>query len=101
MEPPTEGGQRRGWLMVSLFLLSFPLVARRRGRLGDIDRIGGGKAVLQALLERLLEPALLRLVAVPPALLVELVLGGIVWNPHRCPPFPPAPALPRSPPILP
>src|SRR5262245_13732400 len=56
------------------------------GRLGDVDRIGGGKAVLETLFERPLEPAF----ADPPValgLVVELFLhDGSLRNCHGCSP---------------
>src|SRR6476619_6843923 len=49
-------------------LLCFPFVRHAGGRLGDIDRIGAGKAVLEALFERLLELAFASFLALAPRL---------------------------------
>src|SRR5215831_21158134 len=58
-----------------------------RGRLGDVDRIGGGKAVLETLFERPLEPAFADLLAVALGLVVEFLLhDGSLRNCHGCPP---------------
>src|SRR5262245_49594828 len=59
------------------------LVASRRRRLRHVDRVGGGKAVLQPLLQRLLEPALALLLSVALGFLAKLVLGdGFIRNSH-------------------
>src|SRR5262245_59597918 len=77
------GGLTREWLLSGLSLL----VPCRRGRLGDIDRIGGGKGVLQPLLERPLEAALALLFPLAPRLLAQLMLrDGGVRNCHHSPP---------------
>src|SRR5262249_32814920 len=64
-----------------LFSLS---ITAGRCRLSDVDRIGGGKAVLETLFERVFELALTRLFAFALALVVELVLDGLFWNCHAC-----------------
>src|SRR5215468_6311587 len=57
------------------------------GRLGDVDRIGGGKAILETLFERPLEPAFADLLPVALGLVVELLLhDGSLRNCHGCPP---------------
>src|SRR5262245_7265084 len=57
------------------------------GRLGDVDRIGGGKAILETLFERPLEPAFADLLPVALGLVVELLLhNGSLRNCHGCPP---------------
>src|SRR6476660_7573487 len=64
-------------------LLCFPFVRHAGGRLGDIDRIGAGKAVLEALFERPLELAFASFLALAPRLLVDLVFGNrFVRNSH-------------------
>src|SRR5262245_40649216 len=58
-----------------------------RGRLGDVDRIGGGKAVLETLFKRPLEPAFADLLSVALGLVVELFLhDGSLRNCHGCSP---------------
>src|SRR5215475_14652145 len=53
------------------------------GRLGDVDRIGGGKAVLETLFERPLEPAFADLLPVALGLVVDLLLrDGSLRNCH-------------------
>ena len=46
-------------------------------RLSDIDRIGRGKAVLETMFERAIEPALVRVLAIGLGLCVGLLLGGV------------------------
>src|SRR5262245_43038577 len=77
--PPGAGGLVNGPLALwPLFLVS------GRGRwLRHVDRVGGGKAVLEPLLQRLLEPALALLLAVALGLLAKPVLGdGFIRNSH-------------------
>src|SRR5262245_19310826 len=64
------------------------LVSSRRRRLRHVDRVGGGKAVLKPLLQRLLEPALALLLPVALDLLTKLVLGdGFIRNSHEWSPL--------------
>src|SRR5262245_48816294 len=57
------------------------------GRLGDVDRIGGGKTVLETLFERPLEPAFADLLPIALGLVVELLLhDGSLRNCHGCSP---------------
>src|SRR5262245_30451198 len=82
-QPPGAGGLVNGPLALwPLFLVS------GRGRwLRHVDRVGGGKAVLEPLLQRLLEPALALLLAVALGLLARPVLGdGFIRNSHAWPP---------------
>src|SRR5262245_33801828 len=58
-----------------------------RGRLGDVDRIGGGQAVLEALFERSLEPAFADFFPVALGLVVELLLHDrLLRSCHGCSP---------------
>src|SRR5262245_55847561 len=84
--PPAAGaggpvnGRSRLWPLL--------LVSSRRRRLRHVDRIGGGKAVLEPLLQRLLEPALALLLPVALGLLAKLVLGdGFIGNSHAWSPL--------------
>src|SRR5215510_12867073 len=64
------------------------LVSGRGRWLRHVDRVGGGKAVLEPLLQRLLEPALALLLPVALGLLTKLVLGdGFIRNSHERPPL--------------
>ena len=61
-----------GWICYFLSVLR-----RAGGRLSDIDWIGRGKAVLETLFERALEPGLVRVLAIGLGLCVGLLLGGV------------------------
>src|SRR5215813_8654499 len=62
-------------------------IAAGGGRLRDVDRIGGGKAVLEALFERPLEPAFADFFPVALGLVVEFLLhDGSLRNCHGCSP---------------
>src|SRR5262249_40240340 len=57
------------------------------GRLGDVDRIGGGEATREPLSERPLEPAFADLLPVALGLVVEFLLhDGSLRNCHGCSP---------------
>src|SRR5262245_30981662 len=59
------------------------LVSNRWRWLRHVDRVGGGKAVLEPLVQRLLEPPLALLLPVALRLLAKLVLGdGFIRNSH-------------------
>src|SRR5215467_9828692 len=79
----------RRWPKVTAALTGsslFSLLAGR-GRLGDVDRIGGGKAVLETLFERPLEPAFADLLPIALGLVVELLVhDGLLRSCHGCSP---------------
>src|SRR5215469_3829122 len=84
MEPPTS---RPAVPVVNTFpdWSILRLVAHRSRRLRDVDRVGGGEGVLEPLLQRPLQPAFARLLAVALALLVALMrCDRVVWNAHGC-----------------
>src|ERR1700716_4265638 len=83
-----RGAGSAGPLVNALRLLFFLLVRHTGGRLGDIDRIGAGKAVFEPLLERLFELALVSLVPLALGLFVDLMLrDGFVRNSHENSPY--------------
>src|SRR6476660_5541233 len=86
MNGTAERNPRSRWLTPMACdheLLCFPFVRHAGGRLGDIARIGAGKAVLEAMFERLLELAFASFFALAPRLLVGLVFRDrFVRNSH-------------------
>src|SRR5262245_4555328 len=68
-------------------LLFSPRIAAGGGRLRHVDRIGGGKAVLETSFERPLELAFAGVLPLALALVVALLLDdGLLRNGHGCSP---------------
>src|SRR4029077_7041522 len=58
--------------------LGFALIVGARGRLGDRDRVGTGKGILQPALQRIVELFLAAGVLLAAAFAVRLVLGVVI-----------------------
>src|SRR5262249_48208187 len=79
----TAGAGAGGLVWLTVLLLFFLVALAGRG-LRDVDRIGSGKAVLEALFQRLFELAPLGLFPVLPRLFLPFMLGkALVRNSHR------------------
>src|ERR1700730_11173222 len=88
MAKTTIGRNRCGprWRRLLFFFFSL-LIAAGGGRLRHVNRIGGGKAVLETSFERLLELAFAGVLPLALALVVALLLhDGLLRNGHRCSP---------------